>query len=105
LRKLGFGRDELLNNPVFNRIFTAVGKYIQENEGVTIDEVVEHLQITEMMDRTPESFAAQRLLVFAILGWQSMLYLPAFNTCSLHELSIHQDAGQPNSGLIFDTYK
>ncbi|WEW59211.1 hypothetical protein PRK78_004680 [Emydomyces testavorans] len=105
LRRMRVGCSQLSNETTFNRIFTAVGKYAQENEGISIDEVVEHLRKTEKMDGTSESFHAQRLLVFAILGWQSMLYLPAFNVCSFHELAIHQDAGQPHSGLVFDTYK
>src|SRR5271170_5287848 len=34
-----------------------------------------------------------------------MLYLPSFNTCPLSQLDIHQTAGQPNSRLVYDTFR
>ena len=97
------GEETLLENNAFERVFTAVAKFVRDNEAVSIDDVVEHLRKTQKMEGTCETFKAQRLLVFAILGWQSMLYRPAFNTCSQDELAVHEDYDQSNFGLVFDT--
>jgi hypothetical protein len=82
-----------------------VAAFVHDTEAVTIDGVVEHLRKTQKLETTPESSNAERLLVFAILGWQSMLYRPAFNTCTLHELAVHEYDIHSNSGLVFDTHK
>jgi len=43
--------------------------------------------------------------VFALLGWLTMLYQPAFNTCGPSELAVNKPTCQPDSGLVFDTYR
>jgi len=97
------GEETLLENNAFERVFTAVATFVRDNEAVSIDDVVGHLRETQKMEGTREASRAQRLLVFAILGWQSMLYRPAFNTCSQDEFAVHDD--QSNSGLVFDNNK
>ncbi|KAF2190686.1 hypothetical protein K469DRAFT_733374 [Zopfia rhizophila CBS 207.26] len=105
VRQLRVGEETLLENNAFERVFIAVATFVRDNEAVSIDDVVEHLRKTQKMEGTGETFKAQRLLVFAILGWQSMLYRPAVNTCSQDELAVHEDDDQSNSGLVFDTNK
>ncbi len=63
-----------------------------------IDKIVEHLQNVGLLrvDGTFEgsSEEAQRLsrsLVFAILGWQTMLYQASFGTCPPQQLAIVDD--------------
>ena len=90
------------------RIFIAVNRFVRKSQSPSIDEVIEHLQeerIFELAGCETAQLPAQRLLVFAILGWQTMLYLPSFNTCSLAQLEIHQHVGQPNSRLVYDTFR
>src|SRR5699024_3610231 len=87
------------------RLFEAIEDYRRTNEGVSIDEIVTHLQSIEMLDDAEGLLGAQRLLIFAVLGWGSMLYQAAFNVCSVQELAIHQDSDQPQSGLVFDTLR
>ncbi|KAF2273014.1 uncharacterized protein EI97DRAFT_445293 [Westerdykella ornata] len=89
----------------FERVFAAVAAFIHNKQAVTIDDVVEHLRKTQVLETVPWTCNAQRLLVFAILGWQSMLYRPTFNTCSLDELAVHQYDMHSNSGLVFDAHK
>ena len=106
LKELRVGSDGLLGKSNgLDRIFKALEDYIRIDEGVSIDEIVIHLQKIEMLDSAEELLGAQRLLIFAVLGWGSMLYQAAFNVCSLQELAIHQDSDQPQSGLVFDTYR
>ena len=52
------------------------------------------------MDTTHETIKAQRSLVFAILGWQSMLYRAAYDNHSMDEFAIHGQAVQSNFGGI-----
>lgn len=99
------GDDLISSSSALHRIFLAVRKYISQNEDVSIDEIVENVRATEQMQPSSDHPDAQRLLVFSILGWLSMLYQPAFNVCSFSELAIHHDKTQPDSGLVFDTYR
>lgn len=55
-----------------------------------------------MVDREDDVL---RNLVFACLGWRTMLYRPTFNVCPLDNFAIQQDDGEPDSGLVFDTYR
>jgi hypothetical protein len=105
LNCLRVGEKSLLDDGVFIQVFTAVKTLLQDSEGVSIDDVVEHLRTSLSMESTKESLQPQRTLVFAILGWQSMLYRPAFNVCSFDQFAIDEDSCQPNSGLVYDTFK
>ena len=74
-----------------------------------IDEVIEHLVkeeklLTPSVNDTHILFY-QRYLLFAVLGWQSMLYLPSFNSDDLTKLVLFQDMSLPTSRLVFDTFK
>ncbi|KAF2267609.1 hypothetical protein CC78DRAFT_511770 [Lojkania enalia] len=103
MRQLKVGSEMLLEGNGFEKVFAAVAKFVRDSEGISIDDIVEYLRETESIENTPEVFGAQRLLVFAILGWQSMLYRPAFNTCTLSELAIHEDGDEHSSRLVFQT--
>lgn len=90
------------------RIFMSVSEFIRQDSGPSIDQAIEHLVEQSQLspsDEGSELSLQHRLLVFAILGWQSMLYLPAFGTCPPEELAILQLEDQRNSGLIFETFK
>lgn len=105
VRQLRVGEETLLESNAFERVFAAVATFVRDNEAVSIDDVVKHLHETQKMEDTRNTLKAQRLLVFAILGWQSMLYRPAFSTSSQDEFVVHEDSDQLNSGLVFDTNK
>lgn len=90
------------------RIFMSVSEFIRQERSPTIDQVIEHLVekcLLNASDEGSELSLQHRLLVFAILGWQSMLYLPSFGTCPPEELGILQLDDQQESGLIFETFK
>lgn len=106
LKELRVGSDRVLGKSNgLDRLFEAIEDYTRTNEGVSIDEIIIHLRKIGMLDDAEELLEAQRLLIFAVLGWGSMLYQAAFNVCSLQELAIHQDSDQPQSGLVFDTLR
>ena len=98
IQRLRVGTDDLRQGNAFERVFAAIAKFVRVHEGVSIDDIVEHLRDTLQMDVTYESNKAQRSLVFAILGWQSMLYRAAFNNCSMDEFAIHKEDDQSNFG-------
>ncbi|KAM7212261.1 hypothetical protein V8F06_012332 [Rhypophila decipiens] len=58
-----------------------------------------------LTEKDGSSLDAKRLLVFAIMGWQSMVYQPAFNICLPSELAIHHDTDAIDSGLVFNMYR
>ena len=93
----------------FSKVFYAISEYVCPGESRGIDKIIEHLVVQRRLllpdDDDTYTNLRQRYLVFAILGWQSMLFLPSFNTCPLNELAVYQDINQPNSRLVFDTFK
>lgn len=112
LKELIKGHDNLASTEfgteALSRIFVSLNRFVRETTSPSIDEIIQHLQEELIFDSGEDgttSIPAQRLLVFAILGWQTMLYPPSFNTCPLSQLEIHQLAGQPNSRLVYDTFR
>ncbi|KXX82640.1 hypothetical protein MMYC01_201086 [Madurella mycetomatis] len=98
--------EPISDGQAFQVLLGLVAVYARENRGFSVDDVIEHLQTTARFDGAGEAtIDAKRLLVFAILGWQTMVFQPAFNVCSQHELAVHHDDGAPDSGLVFDSYK
>lgn len=94
----------LRTKTTLNNIFTAIEEFTQKSEGVSIDDIAKHLEKVKIFNSADE-LGAQRLLIFAVLGWRSMLYQAAFNVCLIQELAIHQYCDLPQSGLVFDTYR
>lgn len=96
----------------FDSVCGHIETYLRGDRGCGIDDVVEHLQESNIFDSNSnddddddeETLAAIRLLIFSVLGWKSMIYQPEFNVCTPDQLAVHHDNG-PNSGLVFDRYK
>lgn len=91
----------------FGAFNDAVGAYARDNRGFSIDDVVSHLDDgygfgSDAADSSP-GLGCKRLLVFAVLGWQSMVYQPAFNIFPPSELAIFRDANEADSGLFLLT--
>lgn len=105
VKSLRVGKATLSENLQLGPLFEAVQVYDPQDVEVTVDSIIWYLQNVDMLDRAEEFLDAQRLLIFAVLGWRSMLFQAAFNVCSLNYLAIHQDSDQPQSGLVFDEYK
>jgi hypothetical protein len=106
LMQLRVGTYKIQDKQSINTLFERIEDYCaQETEGVSIDEITAYLRETGVFDHTKALQGHYTLLVFAALGWRSMLYQAAFNVCSIQELAIHQDSDQPQSGLVFDMYK
>ena len=99
----------------FMKVFAAVDKYVSQGESCGIDEIVEHLlthHFRFLHGNGLDTVTHQRYLVFSILAWQSMLFLPSFDSYPLNEcairnnqFAIHQNINQPNSGLVFDVFQ
>lgn len=100
---------DLSVDSAFYRVFMSINRFTRrEGSNCSIDDIIECLRADSLLESIAvpsQTFQAQRCLVFAILGWQSMLYSPSFNTCPLSELAIQQAVDQPDSRLVFDTFK
>jgi hypothetical protein len=94
----------LSSSAAFDSLFEYVRVFSMETPGFSIDELIEHLQDTHALG-VGEDVDSLRVLMFAILGWQSMIYLPGLNVCGRNELAIHYDTSKPDSKLVFDKYK
>jgi hypothetical protein len=105
LRELRVGGEKLQSKRSLVPLSGVIEEFARDNEGVSIDEILKHLRDCGLFESLGELIGAQRLLIFATLGWQSMLYQAAFNVCSVQELAIHRNPHQPQSSLVFDTYR
>lgn len=78
----------------FTRLFLEVAQFLRTEPGPSIDGVVDHLVRLELLKK-PDSFSGTsptcRTLVFAILGWQTMLYTPSFGTSPPKQFAIGDD--------------
>ena len=93
IRDLNDANGKCLNYKV---CFISVSSFIKGKAGISIDEIIQHLQDEKVLADTADALNAQRLLIFTILGYQSMLYLPAFNVCPLSELAMGQHQKEDN---------
>ena len=76
--------------PPLLRIFSAIALSATTSQYPSIDDIVEHLQaegLVEERSNKQENLEA-RSLVFAMLGWQKMLYKPALGTCPPQLLAV-----------------
>lgn len=93
------------DDAAYYTLHDTIAAYMRQNRGFSIDEVIEHLDENKIFDDTREhTLDAKRLAVFAILGWQSMVYQPGFNICPPGQLAVHRSAGDPDSGFVFEEY-
>lgn len=97
----------LIKGTEFFTIFMEVNRLVRHDSyALGIDDVVQQICIQMNWNEDEGTdLAACRLLVFAILGWQTMLYSSAFNTCSLEEFAVQQDEALSGSRVVFHTYK
>ncbi|KAK4221161.1 hypothetical protein QBC38DRAFT_492606 [Podospora fimiseda] len=107
LTSLRIDGSPISNKETFDLLLEAVARYANENRGFSVDDIVEYLQqdVGLEVGGDDDQNNMKRLLVFAVLGWHTMVYQPAFNLCPQHQLAVHQDYNAPESGLVFDLYK
>ncbi|KAG9241122.1 hypothetical protein BJ878DRAFT_536715 [Calycina marina] len=101
------GTTSLGENSTFHKTFLAINQIARSQDNLSIDEIQQKLIEEGIHLLDSDSFdvlRAQRRLVFAMLGWQSMLFLPAFDSRRSSSLNIYRAPGQPNSGLVFDDW-
>jgi hypothetical protein len=94
-------------NSRFHQIFLAINQIIRSEENLSIDEILDNVLKKDPLapySGSHDVSVLQRRLVFAMLGWQSMLFLPGPNTTRSSNFNIYRAPGEPNSGLIFDNW-
>ncbi|KAK2875215.1 hypothetical protein FQN49_001685 [Arthroderma sp. PD_2] len=105
VRDLNVTGGSPVEKPHLDQLIHAIEDFIKLEEVVTIDGIAKYLGKLEVFESEDDLLPAQKLLIFAVLGWRSMLYQASFNTCSIKEFAVHRDSDQPHSGLVFDTYR
>lgn len=101
------GTTSLGKNSTFHKTFVTINQITRSQDNLSIDEIQEKLIEEDIFlsdSGSSDVLVAQRRLVFAMLGWQSMLFLPSFDTRRPSSLNICRAPGQPNSGLVFDDW-
>lgn len=71
-------------------LWQEVSRYITTNESVSIDKITTHLLEDGILEPTSnsETLLISKNLVFAVIGWQTMLYRPNMQSCPLVLLAI-----------------
>ena len=77
-------------SPQMITVFSEVANFIATSQYPSIDDVAAHLMARGLVsDRNSGSYAVEaRSLVFAMIGWQTMLYRPALGTCPPEQLAV-----------------
>jgi hypothetical protein len=94
-------------NSTSRHTYLATNQTIRSEENLSIDETLEGLIKEDGFSAdssSPDILAAQRGLVFAMLGWQSMLFLTAYDTKGSSNLKIYRAPRESNSGLVLDNW-
>ncbi|KAK4216509.1 hypothetical protein QBC37DRAFT_471388 [Rhypophila decipiens] len=88
-------------------LYHHIALHLRETRRLSLDDIIEYLEEKALLtaEKDGSSLDAKRLLVFAIMGSQSMVYQPAFNICLPSELAIHHDTDAIDSGLVFNMYR
>lgn len=72
-------------------LWQEISRYITANESVSIDDIILHLVETRTLQPSTDSEAlalTSKHLVFAVIGWQTMLYRPNMQSCPPIQLAI-----------------
>lgn len=77
----------------FVSVWCEVARVLKSEENPSIDTVIDHLASDEIISLSmqKDSRRLARSLVFAIIGWQTMLYRPDCGSCSTAEVMIADD--------------
>ena len=88
----GDSTSDLRWTGVFGRVWQETARFLTENTSGSIDDVITHLldngNIHRPVTSDSSSPPTMRSLVFAIIGWQTMLYLPDIHSCPFSQLAI-----------------
>lgn len=102
------GADKECSSPLTSD-FLKVFKAVKRNAGEQpVDHIIDALirdGVFKENDQGQTTDLIREHMVFAMLGWLSMLYVPSFDDLEDVKWKIHHDPTQPNSGLIYDTFE
>ncbi len=85
---------QLREASLLTRIFLEVARMTRSEYGASIDGVLDQLTTLGLItssENTCDNLQACRTLVFAILGWQTMLFTPSFGTSPPTQFAINDD--------------
>ena len=86
--------------------FSEIAKCAKSSANSSIDDITESLLGQGLIEvkNTKDGFLEARSLVFAVIGWQTMLYRPALGTCPPQQLAV-ADEQDGYRGQAFMTLK
>ncbi len=76
--------------PELGRIFCEIAAFTTSGQRPSVDEIVRHIFSKGLMEEGTgnDGNLEARSLVFAVIGWQTMLYKPALGTCPPQQFAI-----------------
>jgi hypothetical protein len=95
--------SEKLRSPF--EIFQVIAKFCKPE--TSIDDMAHHLLALDLIETNGDEVEGRhiaRLIAFAILGWQTMLYQPAFGTCPPQQMAM-EDVLDGYTGQAYMTLK
>ena len=87
------GHDPLQSNtwtPQLGHIFSEVAAFAATSQNPSIDDIVAHILVSGLIEegKSKNGPLEARSLVFAMIGWQTMLYRPSLGTCPPQHLAV-----------------
>ena len=88
------------------KLFIDVAAILKTHSEPSIDHIIDELALNKSLIQIEDedSLSTCRGLVFAILGWQTMLFQPSFGTCPPQQLSVVDDF-DGHQGQAFMAFK
>ncbi|KFY95687.1 hypothetical protein V498_03198 [Pseudogymnoascus sp. VKM F-4517 (FW-2822)] len=79
----------------FSTMWQEVSQYMTATASVSIDEIVAHLLEFDILElgSDPNALIAAKNLIFAVIGWQTMLYQADMHSCPPEQLAIQSQMG------------
>lgn len=79
----------------FSIVWQEVSQYMTAAVSVSIDEIVAHLLESDILElgSDPNALIAAKNLIFAVIGWQTMLYQADMHSCPPEQLAIQSQMG------------
>ena len=106
------GHDPLHSNtwsPRLVRIFSEIASFATTSQYPSIDDIVTHLLVRNLIEEEhgKDGTLGARSLVFAIIGWQTMLYRPALGTCPPQQLAVvdEQDGYHGHAFMVLKQFQ
>ncbi|QRD81572.1 hypothetical protein F9C07_1185037 [Aspergillus flavus] len=83
--------NKMIEGSSLLRVYLGVARMMKEGKALRVDDIVAQLQLSHIFRVVPvEQTCFQRVLVFTVLGWQTMLWEPIWDAANPTQMTVAQ---------------